>query len=241
MIVRRLGGWLLLTALALGTIYSLWYWPGETQAAFASARGGGRTLILDAGHGGEDGGAVSPSGAVESGINLSIVRKLDQLAGLYGEAPLLLRSEDVSLHDESAGTLREKKVSDLHNRVARIEDTENAVLLSVHQNIYPDSRYHGAQVFYAGGEESQSFAERTQEILRAALDPDNSRQAKPIPDTVYLMNHITCPGILVECGFLSNQEEEQLLQSDAYQTKLASALTASWLQWLDGEKSPADA
>ena len=241
MIVRRLGGWLLLTALALGTIYSLWYWPGETQAVFASARGGGRTLILDAGHGGEDGGAVSPSGAVESGINLSIVRKLDQLAGLYGEAPLLLRSEDVSLHDESAGTLREKKVSDLHNRVARIEDTENAVLLSVHQNIYPDSRYQGAQVFYAGGDESQSFAERTQEILRAALDPDNSRQAKPIPDTVYLMNHITCPGILVECGFLSNQEEELLLQSDVYQTKLASALTASWLQWLAGEKSPADA
>ena len=241
MIVRRLGGWLLLTALALGTIYSLWYWPGETQAAFASARGGGRTLILDAGHGGEDGGAVSPSGAVESGINLSIVRKLDQLAGLYGEAPLLLRSEDVSLHDESAGTLREKKVSDLHNRVARIEDTENAVLLSVHQNIYPDSRYQGAQVFYAGGDESRSFAERTQEILRAALDPDNSRQAKPIPDTVYLMNHITCPGILVECGFLSNQEEELLLQSDVYQTKLASALTASWLQWLAGEESPADA
>ena len=237
----KLRAFLALLVLAAGTLFGLRLIPGGAEDAFVPARSGGRTLVLDAGHGGEDGGAVSPSGAVESGINLSIVRKLDQLAGLYGEAPLLLRSEDVSLHDESAGTLREKKVSDLHNRVARIEDTENAVLLSVHQNIYPDSRYQGAQVFYAGGDESQSFAERTQEILRAALDPDNSRQAKPIPDTVYLMNHITCPGILVECGFLSNQEEEQLLQSDAYQTKLASALTASWLQWLAGEKSPADA
>ena len=115
------------------------------------------------------------------------------------------------------------------------------MLLSVHQNTYPDSRYRGAQVFYAGGEESQSFAVLTQEALRAALDPDNSRQAKPIPDTVYLMNHITCPGILVECGFLSNPEEEVLLQSDGYQSKLASALTASWLQWLAGDGSPADA
>ena len=226
----------------LGTAYYLWLWPGGTEAVFAPARGEGRTLVLDAGHGGEDGGAVSPSGAVESGINLSIVCKLDQLLGFYGQSTLLLRSEDVSLHDADADTLREKKVSDLHNRAARIEDTENAVLLSVHQNTYPDSRYRGAQVFYAGGgEESQSFAVLTQEVLRAALNPDNSRQAKPIPDTVYLMNHITCPGILVECGFLSNPEEEVLLQSDGYQSKLASALTASWLQWLAGDGSQADA
>ena len=124
----------------LGTAYYLWLWPGGTEAVFAPARGEGRTLVLDAGHGGEDGGAVSPSGAVESGINLSIVCKLDQLLGFYGQSPLLLRSEDVSLHDADADTLREKKVSDLHNRAARIEDTENAVLLSVHQNTYPDSR-----------------------------------------------------------------------------------------------------
>lgn len=242
MIFRRIGRWLLLSVLMLGTAYYLWLWPGGTEAVFAPARGEGRTLVLDAGHGGEDGGAVSPSGAVESGINLSIVCKLDQLLGFYGQSTLLLRSEDVSLHDADADTLREKKVSDLHNRAARIEDTENAVLLSVHQNTYPDSRYRGAQVFYAGGgEESQSFAVLTQEVLRAALNPDNSRQAKPIPDTVYLMNHITCPGILVECGFLSNPEEEALLQSDGYQSKLASALTASWLQWLAGDGSQADA
>ncbi|UQT47619.1 N-acetylmuramoyl-L-alanine amidase [Flavonifractor plautii] len=163
----------------------------------------------------------------ESGINLAIVQKLDQLLGLYGEAPLLLRSEDISLHDDSAQTLREKKVSDLHNRVARIEETEHAVLLSVHQNTFPDGKYHGAQVFYSNGELSQPLAQLTQETLRAALDPGNTREAKPIPDSVYLMNHITCPAILVECGFLSNAEEDLLLQSGAYQTKLASALAAS--------------
>ena len=164
-----------------------------------------------------------------------IAPKLDQLLGLYGEAPLLLRSEDISLHDDSAQTLREKKVSDLHNRVARIEETEHAVLLSVHQNTFPDGKYHGAQVFYSNGELSQPLAQLTQETLRAALDPGNTREAKPIPDSVYLMNHITCPAILVECGFLSNAEEDLLLQSGAYQTKLASALAASWLQWLDEE------
>ena len=176
-----------------------------------------------------------PSAAAGSGINLAIVQKLDQLLGLYGEAPLLLRSEDISLHDDSAQTLREKKVSDLHNRVARIEETEHAVLLSVHQNTFPDGKYHGAQVFYSNGELSQPLAQLTQETLRAALDPGNTREAKPIPDSVYLMNHITCPAILVECGFLSNAEEDLLLQSGAYQTKLASALAASWLQWLDEE------
>ena len=108
-------------------------------------------------------------------------------------------------------------------------------MLSVHQNTFPDGKYHGAQVFYSNGELSQPLAQLTQETLRAALDPGNTREAKPIPDSVYLMNHITCPAILVECGFLSNAEEDLLLQSGAYQTKLASALAASWLQWLDEE------
>ena len=234
--MQNIGRWVLLAALAVGTVYFFWFWPGRAAlAAFSPVRSGGQTLVLDAGHGGEDGGAVSLSGVPESGINLAIVQKLDQLLGLYGEAPLLLRSEDISLHDDSAQTLREKKVSDLHNRVARIEETEHAVLLSVHQNTFPDGKYHGAQVFYSNGELSQPLAQLTQETLRAALDPGNTREAKPIPDSVYLMNHITCPEILVECGFLSNAEEDLLLQSGAYQTKLASALAASWLQWLDEE------
>ena len=235
--MQKIGSWVLLAALAVGTVYFFWFWPGRAAlAAFSPVRSGGQTLVLDAGHGGEDGGAVSLSGVPESGINLAIVQKLDQLLGLYGEAPLLLRSEDISLHDDSAQTLREKKVSDLHNRVARIEETEHAVLLSVHQNTFPDGKYHGAQVFYSNGELSQPLAQLTQETLRAALDPGNTREAKPIPDSVYLMNHITCPAILVECGFLSNAEEDLLLQSGAYQTKLASTLAASWLQWLDGER-----
>lgn len=233
---RRMMSWLLLGVLALGTVWSLLSGGGVgARTAFAPARSGGRTLVLDAGHGGEDGGAVSLSGVPESQINLAIVLRLDQLLGLYGQAPILLRSEDISLHDDGAETLREKKVSDLRNRAAIVSETENAVLLSVHQNTFPDTQYHGAQVFFADTELSQPFAELTQELLRISLDPQNTRQSKPIPDSVYLMNHVSCPAILVECGFLSNTREEQLLLTGGYQTKLAAVLAASWLQWLGGQ------
>ena len=99
------------------------------------------------------------------------------------------------------------------------------------QNCYSDSQYRGAQVFFAPTDGSQAFGEYTQEVLRVSLNPDNTRLAKQIPDTVYLMNHITCRAILVECGFLSNPEEDQLLQTPGYQLKLASALAGAYLQY----------
>ena len=188
-----------------------------------------RILVLDAGHGGEDGGAVSLSGALESQLNLAIAQRVDDVLGLYGVQVLMLRDEDISLHSEGADSLREKKVSDLHNRAATVQAQENAVLLSIHQNSYPDQRYSGAQVFYAPTEASEPLAQLTQEVLRLALDPDNHRQCKQIPDTIYLMNHISCPAILVECGFLTNPQEEQLLQNSIYQTKLATALAGAYL------------
>lgn len=189
------------------------------------------TLVIDAGHGGEDGGAVSISGVSESRINLAIARRLELIMGLYGVDTVLLRTEDISLHSEGASTLREKKVSDLHNRVDRVNSIDNAVLISIHQNSYSDSQYRGAQVFFAPTDGSQAFGEYTQEVLRVSLNPDNTRLAKQIPDTVYLMNHITCRAILVECGFLSNPEEDQLLQTPGYQLKLASALAGAYLQY----------
>ncbi len=193
-------------------------------------------MVIDAGHGGEDGGAVSISGVPESGINLAIALKLDHLMGLYGVETRVLRTSDISLHDSSAATLREKKVSDLHNRVAMIEETQNATLVSIHQNTFSSAKYHGAQVFYANGELSQSLAKLTQETLRLTLDLSNTRVPAKIPDTVYLMNHISCRAILVECGFLSNAEEDLKLQSSTYQTKIASALAGAYLQFTEGEQ-----
>lgn len=188
-------------------------------------------LIVDPGHGGEDGGAVSMTGACESQINLAVAKRLDTILGLYGMPVLLTREEDISLHSDGASTLREKKTSDLHNRTALVERQENAILLSIHQNSYPDPRYSGAQVFFAPTDGSEELAQTLQEALRAALAPDNQRQAKLIPDTIYLMNHISCTGVLVECGFLTNAQEEQLLLDAAYQIKVAAALAGGFLQY----------
>ena len=186
-------------------------------------------VILDAGHGGEDGGAVSVTGVPESQLNLEIVQKLRDILALCGTDPVLLREEDISLHDQSASTLREKKRSDLQNRVAAVESMEGATLISIHQNTYPSSQYHGAQVFYASTEGSQALAEHFQSVLREQLQPDNGRAAKQIPDSVYLMNHITCPAILVECGFLTNPGEEAKLRDPGYQRQLAAVLAGAWL------------
>ena len=202
----------------------------EVKSVYAPVRLGEKKLILDAGHGGEDGGAVSITGVPESGINLSITLKIDQLLGFYGISPTLLRETDVSLHDMEADTLRKKKVSDLHNRVAAIEGTENAVVLSIHQNTFSNASYHGAQTFYRPGAESEALAALVQDVIRQGADPENRRTPAKIPDSVYLMKHITCPAVLVECGFLSHPAEEEKLRSDSYQTQLAACITSAWLR-----------
>ena len=186
-------------------------------------------LVLDAGHGGEDGGAVSITGFPESRINLSIVLSLRDVLGLYGVDPILLREEDISLHTGDANTLREKKRSDLKNRTAAIEAVEGGTLISIHQNTYPGSRYHGTHVFYAPTDGSQALADHVQNSIKTALQPDNERAVKQIPDTVYIMNHITCPGILIECGFLTNPAEEAMLRDPDYQRKLSAVIAAAWL------------
>ena len=227
---------IIIAALAAAVAFSIFFYlllqaAPPPQPVFAPQRYGSAALVIDAGHGGEDGGAVSLSGASESAVNLAVARRLDLILGLYGVPVTMLRTQDVSLHSPDAETLRQKKVSDLHNRVDAINAAENAVLISIHQNSFPQQRYSGAQVFYAPTEGSQPFAEYTQEVLRVSLDESNQRSATQIPDSVYLMNHIDCPAILVECGFLSNPAEDQLLQTPEYQLMLAVSLAGSYLQY----------
>lgn len=208
-------------------------WLGRDRvvsAVISTPQPDGRVLILDAGHGGEDGGASSASGSKESDINLGIVRKTEALLAFLGVRTELTRTEDRSMHSEGAGTIREKKVSDLKNRVAFVESVPNAMLISVHQNHFTDSRYSGAQVFYSAGDVSRQWGEGAQEILRQTLTPGNTRVAKPMPDGIYLFEHIDCPALLVECGFLSNGEEASLLVTDAYQRKISLALAGAYLQ-----------
>ena len=183
------------------------------------------TVILDPGHGGEDGGAVSPKGIRESDLNLEISLRTRDLLRFLGLPVIMTRETDVSIHSPEAVTVSEKKVSDLKNRVKLAGETPNALLVSIHQNMFSESKYSGAQVFYASTAGSKELAELLQASLQSDLDPTNHRQAKACT-SVYLLEKITCPGVLVECGFLSNSTEEALLQTEAYQKKLAAVIAA---------------
>ncbi len=181
-------------------------------------------IIIDAGHGGEDGGATSYTGKLESNINLEIAKKLNELCHLLGYDARMIRTTDVSVYTEGS-TIAEKKVSDLRRRVQIVNNTENAILISIHQNTFSDSRYSGAQVFYANTAGSRELAERLQ-IRLSIINPGSKRRIKPA-DNVYLMQHINKPGVLIECGFISNPEEEAKLLSADYQNKLCSVIATT--------------
>lgn len=223
-------GILALITAAFFLIYSaVQYNLAATAAALASQP---VTVILDAGHGGEDGGASSDSGVQESQLNLAITLRLEQLLTLCGMQTYMIRSTDTAIYSGNCSTITEKKVSDLKNRVKIVNSISPAILLSIHQNHFSEPKYDGAQVFYADTDGSKLLAQQTQEMLRSVLDPGNRREIKRA-DTVYLMEHIICTGILVECGFLSNPKEAMRLQEDEYQKKLVCAVGCGLAQFLE--------
>lgn len=185
---------------------------------------GRKYVIIDAGHGGIDGGATSCTGVLESQLNLEIALQLNDLMHLLGIHTLMTRTDDRSIYTQGE-TIAAKKISDLKERVRIVNDIENAVLISIHQNTFPESRYHGPQVFYATSENSESFAKTMQFALNVTLAPDSNRSAKKAHG-IYLLENIDTTGILIECGFISNPEEESKLRNPEYQ-KLLSCVIAS--------------
>lgn len=182
-------------------------------------------FIIDPGHGGVDGGATSVTGKLESAFNLEIGLRLRDLLRLLGYQTRMIRTEDVSIYTKGE-TIAQKKMSDLKERVRICEETPGAVLLSIHQNTFSDGKYSGAQIFYAATGESEALAKELQRSLVSTLNPGSNRQAKKSTG-VYLMEHITCPGILIECGFLSNVQEEAKLRSSEYQKQLVCVIAAT--------------
>ncbi len=181
-------------------------------------------VIIDAGHGGEDGGATSCTGVLESKINLEIALKLNDIMHLLGMETNMIRTTDRSIYTQG-DTIATKKISDIKERVRIVNDTKDAVLISIHQNQFSDGRYRGAQVFYAPTAQSQALAQAFQQEFHSALNPGSKRQIKTA-DGVYLMEHIRCPGVLIECGFLSNPEEEAKLRDATYQKKLCAVIAS---------------
>lgn len=183
------------------------------------------TIVIDPGHGGEDGGAVSCAGIVESRYNLEIALRLNDLLHLLGHETVMIRTTDTSVYTKGS-TIAQKKVSDLRERVRVVNDTEDALLVSIHQNNFSDSRYSGAQVFYASTDGSELLAKQMQAAFVSALNPGSNRKSKK-SSGIYLMEHIDCPGVLVECGFLSNPEEEAKLRSGDYQKKICCVIAST--------------
>lgn len=189
-----------------------------------------RLVIIDAGHGGADGGAVSLDGRVkESTVNLQITQRLALLLLFCGEQVTLTRCDDGDLSSPDASTLREKKVSDLKNRADFVNKSGADVLISIHQNSLPQHPgVSGAQVFYNSVASAGLLASVVQDALNQSIN-DRAKLSKSIDPGIYLMKEVHCPAILAECGFLSNSSEIQLLCSQAHQTKLALAIAAGYL------------
>jgi len=187
-------------------------------------------VVIDPGHGGEDGGAISCTGEPESRYNLEIAKKLNDLLNLLGIRTKMIRTEDISVYTKGE-TLSQKKISDLKERVRIINDTPDAILLSIHQNYFSDSRYSGAQVFYSSFDGSRKLAETMQVLFTSTLNRSSKRCVKKSTG-IYLMEHIRCPGVLIECGFLSNPEENEKLRNPQYQKQLCCVIAASVSEYI---------
>lgn len=228
-------GTLILAYIVVAALFlSVTYWGSVATSVVADMIPMERefTIIIDPGHGGEDGGATSCTGILESKFNLDISLRLNDLFHLLGYQTVMVRTTDRSVYTQG-DTIAAKKVSDLRQRVKLCNETENTVLVSIHQNTFSDSRYSGAQVFYGPEGEGKALAEKLQTAFCQTLNPGSNRKSKKA-DGVYLMQHIDCTGVLVECGFLSNPEEEAKLRSEGYQKKLSCVIAATVSDFLDG-------
>ena len=191
-------------------------------------------LILDAGHGGADGGAEAPDGTLESDLNLDIALKAEALARFCGVDTRMTRQTADIDYPASAQTLAAKKKADQDARLSLIHETPGGILLSIHQNIYPASSPSGIQVFFGRASGSDHLAECLQGALTAQLCPNNRRIAEPIDENIYLMRNANCPAVLVECGFLSNPAELTQLETEEYRMELATVMIGSYLQYIRG-------
>lgn len=191
-----------------------------------------KTIVIDAGHGGVDGGATSCTGVLESQFNLEIATSLRDLLHLLGMQTRMIRETDCSVYTQGE-TISQKKVSDLRERVRVVNSIEDCVLISIHQNHFSDSKYSGAQVFYASTAGSKELSKRLQDCFKSTVNPDSRRQIKKA-DGIYLMQHINCTGALIECGFLSNPQEEYLLRTQNYQLKISAVIACTLSTWLWG-------
>lgn len=230
-----------ITLFALFLIFAAILWQGSAVNASKNLelpQGGSFTLVIDPGHGGFDPGAVASDGTEESQINLAVGLQMEEIAHFLGVETDMTRRDDVSTESDPSAAVRQRKNSDLQNRVAQVNGVPGGILVSLHQNSLPQvPSVHGAQVFYSETAGSQALAEAVQAALNTTIN-DRAKEVKAAGSGVYLLKNAAIPAILVECGFLSNGEETALLNTQEHQNRLALTILASVLGHLqDGEDS----
>ena len=187
------------------------------------------TIVIDAGHGGEDGGAVSDSGVLEKDINLSIANDTSALFYMLGFDVTQTRTTDIAL-DNGEDTIRKRKVSDMKKRLEIFNYLEENTVISIHQNKFSESKYHGTQIFYSpNNPKSKQLADSIKYSVKGLLQPDNERECKKADSGIYLLKNTNNPAVIVECGFISNGEECKNLLDSQYQKQMAYSITAGFL------------
>lgn len=188
-------------------------------------------IVVDSGHGGEDGGAVSESGVLEKDINLSIANDTSALFYLLGFDVTQTRKNDVAL-DNGEDTIRKRKVSDMKKRLEIFNSSEKNTIISIHQNKFSESKYHGTQIFYSpNNPKSKQLADSIKYSVKGLLQPDNERECKKADSGIYLLKNTNNPAVIVECGFISNGEECKNLLDSQYQKQMAFSITTGFLSY----------
>ena len=183
------------------------------------------TVILDAGHGGEDGGAVGNGNTYEKNLNLAITLKIGKLLEDSGINVVYTRTEDILLYDRNVDYTNRKKALDLAARVKIAEEIPNSIFISIHMNSFPKTQYKGLQVYYSKNHpNSKTLALAIQSAIKNDLQPDNTRKITEATSRIFLLDRIEQPAVLIECGFLSNHEECRLLSTEIYQNQLAEII-----------------
>lgn len=205
---------------------------GERDAAATPAQR--VTVIVDAGHGGLDGGASTDDGVLEKELNLAVAKKVKAILEFADVNVVMTRETDVMLSDPDSS---HKKLDDLNTRLHMADEYENCVFVSIHMNKFPVEKYSGLQVYYSKNDSSsKTLADTVQANTALLLQPENTRTTKAADSSIYLLHHINVPAVLVECGFLSNETEAKLLQNEEYQNKLAAVIASSVLDFIATEE-----
>ena len=221
------------STLACGSVFrACGEFPVQASAALTVAPA---DIVIDAGHGGVDVGASGSGGELEKEINLAVAEIMRDLCKIAGYSTAMTRTGDYMLSDGREGT---NKMRDLRSRLAITEENPFAVFVSIHTNKFSDSRYWGLQVYYSPhNERSQNLARLIQESAKQNLAPENGRKIKNAQNSIYLLDRIKQPAVMVECGFLSNENETELLMRQQYRKNLAASILAGVIAEMTPVKS----